>query len=158
MRLVVSPDAEGDFDQIIQTSSGMFGEAAAHRYRRLIQHAFADVLARPDRPSAPGLPEDFVSIRSGTAGRTWLWPTASANPATFWSTATTGNDWRSSASFMIAWTFPPPWAGPGSHSGAAAGASEVKIDGGRRFTPQEHWVKADSWPCWTGSMRRPGRW
>ncbi len=56
MRLVVAPDAEGDFDEIIQTSAEAFGEIAAHRYRLLIQQAFADVLARPDRPVAPGMP------------------------------------------------------------------------------------------------------
>lgn len=57
MRLVVAPDAEGDFDEIIRTSAEAFGEIAAHRYRLLIQQAFADVLARPDRPKVPGVPE-----------------------------------------------------------------------------------------------------
>lgn len=57
MRLVVAPDAEGDFDEIIRTSAEAFGEAAAHRYRLLIQQAYADVLARPDRPKARGLPD-----------------------------------------------------------------------------------------------------
>ncbi len=57
MRLVVAPDAEGDFDEIIRTSAETFGEAAAHRYRLLIQQAYADVLARPDRPKARGVPD-----------------------------------------------------------------------------------------------------
>lgn len=65
MRLVVAPDAEGDFDEIVRTSAEAFGETAAHRYRLLIQQAFADVLARPDRPEAPGVPGDlrFYPIR-----------------------------------------------------------------------------------------------
>lgn len=59
MRLVVAPAAEADFDEIIRTSADALGEQAAHRYRLLIQHAFADVLARPDRPTAPSAPDDL---------------------------------------------------------------------------------------------------
>lgn len=57
MRLVVAPAAEADFDEVIRTSAEAFGEKAAHRYRMLIQRSFADLMARPDRPTAPGLPE-----------------------------------------------------------------------------------------------------
>jgi plasmid stabilization system protein ParE len=57
MRLVVAPDAEADFDEIIRTGAQAFGEAAAHRYRLLIQQAYADVLVRPDRPASPGVPD-----------------------------------------------------------------------------------------------------
>lgn len=59
MRLVVAPDAEGDFDEIIRTSADAFGEIAAHRYRLLIQQALVDVLARPDRPTTPGVSDDL---------------------------------------------------------------------------------------------------
>lgn len=59
MRLVVAPDAEDDFDEIIRTSAGAFGDAAAHRYRLLIQQAVADILARPQRPAVPGMPNEL---------------------------------------------------------------------------------------------------
>ena len=59
MRLVVAPAAEADFDEIIRASAETFGEDAAHRYRLLIQQAFADVLARPDRPVAKDMPADL---------------------------------------------------------------------------------------------------
>lgn len=51
--LRVAPEAEADFDAIVRTSADMFGEAAAHRYRLLIQQAYADLRAQPDRPASP---------------------------------------------------------------------------------------------------------
>ena len=59
MRLVVAPAAESDFEEIIQASAAAFGQIAAHRYRLLIQQAYVDVLARPDRPAAPGVPDSL---------------------------------------------------------------------------------------------------
>lgn len=59
MRLVVAPAAEADFDEIIRTSVEAFGQKAAHRYRLLIQQSYADVLVRPARPQASGVPDDL---------------------------------------------------------------------------------------------------
>jgi toxin ParE1/3/4 len=50
--LVVSRDAEADFEEILRSSADRFGEVAAHRYRRLIQQAYADLQFDPERPTA----------------------------------------------------------------------------------------------------------
>ena len=58
MRLELSPDAEADYLAIIADSASQHGEAAARRYRLLIQRAFEDVLTRPERRALAGLPAD----------------------------------------------------------------------------------------------------
>ena len=58
-RLVVAPRAERDLDDILTRSATVFGEAAAERYRRLIDRAIANLLADPARSGVrtqPGLP------------------------------------------------------------------------------------------------------
>ena len=65
-RLVVAPRAQRDLDDILARSDELFGDAAAERYRRLIDHAVANLLADPERLG--------VRIESGLPAWARLYP------------------------------------------------------------------------------------
>jgi len=61
-RLDVSSQADVEAEEIFHQSTRAFGEAAAERYRRLVQAAYRDLAENPTRPGVgtqPGIPADI---------------------------------------------------------------------------------------------------
>lgn len=56
-RLEVAAEAERDIDALLSYSEDRFGSRIADRYRLLIDTAFTDLCARPDRPMTKPTPD-----------------------------------------------------------------------------------------------------
>lgn len=58
----MAPEADFEAEEILHRSTVEFGEAAAERYRRLVQAAYRDLVENPNRPGVgtqPGIPDDL---------------------------------------------------------------------------------------------------
>jgi toxin ParE1/3/4 len=62
IRLLVSPQARKDVSELLRWSEAQFGQEAKGRYRRLVQQAYADLRADPDRAGVQSRPDLADSV------------------------------------------------------------------------------------------------